>query len=91
MLLLLIEIYTTAVAGLYGFAARLAPEDPAAFTRIVLLTAGLSLLGARIGFSRLVAVVYSAMGYVGALFLAALTGWFWRASRAGLWKEPPGV
>ncbi|NLN19672.1 MAG: hypothetical protein GX162_10425 [Firmicutes bacterium] len=91
MVLLLIEIYTTAVAGLYGFAARLAPEDRGAFMRIVLVTTLFSLIAARVGFSRLVAVVYSAMGYVGAVFLAALTRWFWKTLRAGQWKEPPDM
>lgn len=77
-ILLMIEIYTTAVANLYGFGVRLAPVGSKAFGRVVVITGCLCLLGAQVGFSRLVAVIYRIMGYVGALFLVALTIWFWR-------------
>lgn len=82
-ILLLIEIYTTAVANLYGFGVRLASvhSNSKAFGRIVVITGCMCLLGAQVGFSRLVVVIYRIMGYVGALFLIALTIWLCRGVR----------
>lgn len=76
--LLLAEIYTTAVASLYGFSARIAVPDSAAFAPISIGAAGAALLASRVGFSLLVRTIYAAMGYVGGLFLLAVTIWFLR-------------
>ena len=73
--LLIVEIYTTAVASLYGFGARLAPRDPATFERLTVITGCVALVGGQVGFTRLVAVIYGTMGYVGAAFLLILTWW----------------
>jgi uncharacterized membrane protein YkvI len=77
-LLLLAEIYTTAVANLYGFAARLTVPGTPQFTLISVCAGTFALICSRIGFARLVKVLYSGMGVVGVLLLAALTWWWWQ-------------
>ncbi|MEW6725110.1 MAG: hypothetical protein AB1331_09455 [Bacillota bacterium] len=80
-LVLLAEIYTTAVGNLYGFVARLTdPEGP----RFKLLTIGAAtsaFVAAQLGFTTLVRVVYPAVGYAGFLLLGAL---LFRALTGGL-------
>ena len=72
---LLAEIYTTAVAGLYGVIVRFAGEEEPRFGWLVLGAALLAWTLSRFGFSTLVARLYSLVGYGGILLLAAL----WRA------------
>lgn len=72
--ILLAEIYTTAVSSLYGFGSRLGgPGRP--FWLVVTAATGAALALAQLGFSRLVATVFPAVGYAGLLLLASL---FWR-------------
>lgn len=72
-LVLLAEIYTTAVGSLYGFTARIYnPENPGS-RWLVTGTGVFSLAASLLGFSTLVRVLYSAVGYAGILMLAGLT------------------
>lgn len=68
----LLEVYTTAVADLFGFASRLRPEGTPAFKLAVFASALVALLVARTGFSTLVRTVYPLAGLTGLLFLAGL-------------------
>ncbi len=71
-LVLLAEVYTTAVGSLFGFAARLLRSESPGF-RWAVTGAGLAALAAgQLGFSTLVRVLYSAVGYAGLLMLAGL-------------------
>lgn len=71
-LVLLAEVYTTAVGSLFGFAARfLNPEKPG-FRWLVIGTGGVSLAAGQLGFSVLVRVLYSAVGFAGLLMLGGL-------------------
>ncbi len=85
---LLLEIYTTAVGNLYGFVARIARPRGAAFRWLVMATSLVALLAGRLGFSRIVRTLYPAVGYAGLLLLLALTyrliqGMFSRKQPAG--------
>ncbi|HHY35625.1 MAG TPA: hypothetical protein GX510_08365 [Firmicutes bacterium] len=68
----LLEVYTTAVADLFGLASRLRPEDTPAFKLVVFASALAALLVARTGFSTLVRTVYPLAGVAGLLFLSGL-------------------
>lgn len=69
---LLAEIYTTAVGGLYGFVSRLADPQGPRF-RLVAVAASLAgLAAAQVGFSRMVGTVFPAVGYAGFLLLGSL-------------------
>lgn len=68
----LLEVYTTAVADLFGFASRLRPEGTPAFKMVAFASALGALLVARTGFSTLVRTVYPLAGLTGLLFLAGL-------------------
>ncbi len=69
---LLAEIYSTAVADLFGFAARFCRPQSRGFTVVVILTGGFALIGARLGFTAVVRTVYPAAGYAGVLLLTCL-------------------
>jgi len=72
-LVLLAEIYTTAVGSLYGFCARLrAGGQQNAAPKVIIGTAGVAFLASLFGFSNLVRYLYPLQGYGGILFLAAL-------------------
>lgn len=68
----LLEVYTTAVADLFGFASRLRTEGTTAFKLVVFGSALVALAVARTGFSNLVRTVYPLAGLTGLLFLAGL-------------------
>lgn len=70
---LLLEIYTTAVGNLYGFVARITKPRGTAFRWLVIATSLVALLAGRLGFSRLVRILYPAVGYAGLLLMLALT------------------
>lgn len=70
---LLLEIYTTAVGNLYGFVARIAKPRSAAFRWLVVATSAVALVAGRLGFSSIVRTLYPAVGYAGLLLLLALT------------------
>ncbi len=71
-MVLLSEVYSTAVANLYGFAARLFHPEAQAFKWFVALSGLAALLAAQVGFSNSVRVLYPAVGYLGLFLLAAL-------------------
>jgi uncharacterized membrane protein YkvI len=71
-IVLLAEVYTTAVGSLYGFAERITDQGKPLFRWIVAGT-GVAAFGAgQLGFSTLVRVLYPAVGYAGLLMLAGL-------------------
>ncbi len=74
----LAEVYTTAVANLYGFAARIARETSGAFRAVTVLTGTAGLWAASAGFSTLVHVVYPMVGWAGLAFLLALSFHYFR-------------
>ena len=83
-LVLLAEIYTTAVSSLYGFASRLGTEGNRFRLVASLATAGGFVL-AQFGFSRLVGIVFPVVGYAGIAFLVAL------ALKNPIWRMLPGM
>jgi len=68
----LAEVYTTAVADLYGLAARIVSPASRSFRVTVALGGALALWAASAGFTNLVRVVYPAVGWAGLVFLGAL-------------------
>ncbi|MGE5580089.1 MAG: hypothetical protein ACM3WU_08620 [Bacillota bacterium] len=72
-LVFLAEVYTTAVANLYGFAARITREGSPAFRWAAVLAGLAGILAASAGFSTLVRVVYPLVGWAGLALLFALT------------------
>ena len=71
-LVLVAEVYTTAIGSLYGFVSRLAPVNNFHFKALTILTATGAFFAGHMGFSKIVATVYPAMGVAGLIFLAAL-------------------
>ncbi len=72
-LVLLAEIYTTAVGSLYGFVARLLPFNGSA-ARFYIMGAGVAaFLASKLGFTTMVRTLFPAVGYAGLLLLAGLT------------------
>jgi len=67
------EVYTTAVANLYGFAARIAHPETPNFRAAAVGAVFLGVLTASIGFANLVRIVYPVVGWAGTAFLAGLT------------------
>ena len=70
--ILLAEVYTTAVTGLYGFAARLADPKGPRFRAVVVASGVAGFAGSLLGFSELVAKVYAAVGFAGYTLLFTL-------------------
>ncbi|MDQ7794764.1 MAG: hypothetical protein RDU89_10215 [bacterium] len=70
--ILWLEIYTTAVGGVYGMAARLAGGDSRLFRHRALMAGLAALVASGLGFPRLVASVYPAAGCLGLLWLLLL-------------------
>ncbi len=69
---LLAEIYTTAVGDLYGFAARICDLTTKKATLIVLICSVLAFFSSLTGFSNLVKYMYPAVGYCGVITLMCL-------------------
>ncbi len=74
----LAEVYTTAVANLYGFTARLASPGTRGFTGLTAATVLVGAWAASAGFSNLVKIVYPLVGWAGSLFLVTLVGYMAR-------------
>lgn len=68
----LAEVYTTAVADLYGLAARVSSPGSTSFKTAAALSGALSIWAASAGFSNLVRVVYPAIGWAGLVLLLEL-------------------
>lgn len=73
VLVFLAEVYTTAVANLYGFSARVTAGSPGNFRFAACIACILSIVAARAGFSNLVRLVYPAVGLAGMTYLLALS------------------
>ena len=88
-IVLIAEVYTTAVAGLYGFAARLAEPESRNYKLLTVGTAAGGFVLAQFGFSTLVGTLFPAVGFAGLLLLGALTYYYFRPSLAeGRWFQP---
>lgn len=72
-IILLTEIYTTAVGNLYGFAARMTKPGSNAFRLFTIGSGTLALFAGRLGFATIVRTLYPAVGFAGLLFLLGLT------------------
>ncbi|MCL2677439.1 MAG: hypothetical protein FWE85_00110 [Clostridiales bacterium] len=72
--ILIAEVYTTAVASLYGFSARLsnAEKSPRASRALVTGTAAAAFFASLAGFSNLIKYLYPIVGYAGLLLLGCL-------------------
>lgn len=77
-LVFLAEVYTTAVADLYGLAARLGSPGSGRFTLVAVLAGAASIWAASAGFANLVRVVYPAVGWAGLILLIALAWYSYR-------------
>lgn len=75
---LLAEIYTTAVGSLYGFAARLTDPDRPRMKWVVIGSSVGALVASSFGFTNLVRFLYPAVGYAGLLLLGGLTYAYFR-------------
>lgn len=71
-LVLISEVYTTAISSLYGFVARLFPENSRWFKPFTIIVAACSFLAGQLGFSQIVATVYPVAGIAGFIFIVAL-------------------
>lgn len=71
-IILLAEVYTTAVGSLYGFAARIGDPEKAGYRWLVIGTGIVALAAGQLGFTNLVRVLYSVVGYAGILMLGGL-------------------
>jgi uncharacterized membrane protein YkvI len=71
-IVLLAEIFTTAVGSLYGFAGRIIGQDNPLFKWLVLGTGVLAFGAGQFGFTTLVRILYPAVGYAGLLMLGGL-------------------
>lgn len=69
---LLAEVYSTAVASLYGFASRLTEPDSRTYRWLAIGASILALVLAQVGFSTIVGTLYPAVGFAGVLLLVAL-------------------
>jgi uncharacterized membrane protein YkvI len=69
---LLAEIYTTAVSDLYGFAARICQKKKINFFPVILISTASAFLISLTGFTNLVKYLYPAVGYLGVLTLICL-------------------
>jgi len=78
--LLFIQIFTTAVAMVFGFAARMAEIRPRWFQPAATAAAAVGFVGGELSFADVVGSVYPAMGVVGLAVLAAL---LWPRRRGG--------
>ncbi|NLN07674.1 MAG: hypothetical protein GX167_08660 [Firmicutes bacterium] len=80
MVVLVAEVYTTAVGSLYGFVARITKNrHPASKTAATLWTAAAAFCAGRAGFANLVGFLYPVIGYSGIILLAGLADiYLWR-------------
>lgn len=71
-IVLLAEVYTTAVGSLYGFAERITDQGKPAFYWLIIGTSIVALAAGQLGFTTLVRVLYPVVGYAGLLMLGGL-------------------
>lgn len=71
-IVLIAEIYTTAVGSLYGFSARITDLNGKKAKYIIIGTAFLAFIASQLGFSNLVKYLYPVVGYGGIILLTTL-------------------
>ncbi len=71
-IVLISEVYTTAVASLYGFGSRLTVPDSKKYKFLAVITSIAALALSQFGFSNLVGTLFPAVGLTGFLLLGAL-------------------
>ncbi len=71
-IVLIAEIYTTAVGDLYGFAARLCNMNTKRAALVIIGSAAIAFLCSMAGFSNLVKYLYPAVGYCGVITLICI-------------------
>ncbi len=69
---LLSEVYTTAVGSLYGFVARLSKQGTSRYRNVTIGAGVLAFVLSQFGFSNLVGTLFPAVGFAGLLLLASL-------------------
>lgn len=69
---LVAEVYTTAISSLYGFVSRLVSIDGPWFKPFTVFVVTGSFFAGQLGFSKIVSTIYPAVGIAGLIFLAAL-------------------
>ncbi len=75
-IVILAEVYTTAVGSLYGFTARIIPPNHSASWKYILGTAVVAYGFGQVGFTNLVRYLFPTVGIMGFLMLGALS-WFY--------------
>jgi uncharacterized membrane protein YkvI len=80
------EVYTTAVANLYGFSARFSRPGSIRFKATALITSVIALWAASAGFSTLVRIVYPVSGWAGTVFVCSLAVYLVRTLLSGQGK-----
>jgi uncharacterized membrane protein YkvI len=83
VIVLWIEVYTTAVAALYGLTVRVTGEGRRAYPAALVLFAALAYAASGAGFSFLVGALYPAFGVAGLWFLFGALTLPLRSARAG--------
>lgn len=71
-IVLIAEIYTTAVGSLYGFSARITDLNGKYAKYIIIGTAFFAFIASQLGFSNLVKYLYPIVGYAGIILLVTL-------------------
>ncbi|MFZ5815945.1 MAG: hypothetical protein ACOY93_11650 [Bacillota bacterium] len=71
-LVLWAEVYTTAVASLFGLAVRLSQPESPRYIPLVVGASALALVAAQFGFSNLVGFLFPAVGWVGLILIGGL-------------------
>lgn len=70
------EVYTTAVASLFGLAVRLSHAESPRYAPLVVGATALALIASQFGFSNLVGFLFPAVGWIG---LTVIAGLLWKA------------
>mgnify|MGYP005849450575 CR=1 FL=1 len=71
-LILLAEVYTTAVGSLFGFVARFSSQETARYRWVAVAAGGLAFAFSQFGFSNLVGTLFPTVGLAGLLMLGSL-------------------
>ncbi len=79
--ILLMEVYSTAIASLYGFVARITDPEGSRFTLMVIAAGAVGFVGSLIGFSEIVSKVYAAVGFAGYALLVTMLIAYVRSNR----------
>ncbi|KAB2951717.1 hypothetical protein F9B85_11430 [Heliorestis acidaminivorans] len=71
-IILLLQIFTTAVGSLFGFAIRLTSQESPTYRWLLIASVVGAFVAGQFGFTNLVRILYPAVGYAGLLLLAGL-------------------